>query len=367
MNKEYYAFDFSIILPASLSIHRRGEASMIKLRNDEVMIAYTNHSSHKHNRFTPIEGDNDTACICATRLSPEGKVLDDEWLLVATPPNVINVMSPALRWLPDGKMGLLFSYRKSKKEASRLMLTSDDEGKTWSEPVAVAEGGYITGCHDRFTILSDGRLLAPLHYTRDWDQHYLKVITAQSDDSGVTWQYSNSVELPYVGPMYGWQGGFIESGCVEPSVVERMDGSLLMCLRTAMGTLFCTESFDRGTTWERPHSMEVISPQAPAHLSRIPGTDHLLLIWTPNYDLNDNLSGSRHSIMCCISTDGGKSWPYHRRKILVEDTNHSVDYPAVLYLNKEVWLTLRKSNTTEISGGLTSSGLMKIPIDWLYS
>ena len=367
MDKEYYAFDFSLILPANEHIHRRGEASMIKLNNGEVMIAYANHRAHQSNSLTPIEGDNDSACICAVRLSPEGKVLGDEWVLVAPAPDIINVMSPALRWLPDGKLGMLFSYRRTKKEASRLMITSEDEGKTWSEPVTVAEGGYITGCHDRFTVLSDGRLLAPLHYTGDWDLHYLKVKTALSDDCGKTWEYSNPVELPYVGPMNGWQGGFIESGCVEPGAAERADGSLFMCLRTAMGTLFCSESYDRGTTWSRPRSMEVISPQAPAHLSRIPGTKDLLLIWTPNYDLNAHLSGRRHSIMCCVSTDGGRTWPYHRRKLLVEDKKHSVDYPAVLYMDNEVWLTLRRSSTAEISGGLTSSGLMKIPLEWLYS
>lgn len=307
MSKAYYAFPFSIILPADDSVHRRGEASMTPTGNGEVIIAYTNHRAPKENDLSPIEGDNDIANICAIRLTEHGEVSGEEWELVSAPEDGLNAMSPALRSLPNGRLGMLYSYRKTKKEASRLFTCSEDEGRTWSEPVVAAGGGYVTGCHDRFNVLANGRLIAPLHCTDDWDHHYLYVKTAWSDDCGDSWQTGNRVELPYISSEHGWNGGFLESGCVEPCVVQRADGSLLMSLRTAMGTLFCSESYDCGETWSTPHSMEVISPQAPAHLSRIPGTDDLLLVWTPNYDLRADLSGCRNTISACVSTDGGES------------------------------------------------------------
>lgn len=364
--EKYYAFDFSVILPAHNDIHRRGEASMVQLDQTSVMIAYTNHRSHMNNDLSPIEGDNDTASIFSTILDASGQPMGEERELISASSDVLNVMSPAMRWLPDGKLGMLYSYRKNKREASRHFVISSDRGNTWSSPCVVASGGYVTGCHDRFTVLSDGRLVAPLHRTENWDWHYLYTQVAYSDDCGATWSLSNEIKLPYVGPKYNWRGGFIESGCVEPSVAERADGSLLMSIRTAMGTLYCAESFNRGERWENLHSMEVISPQAPAHLSRIPNTKDLLLIWTPNYDLSADLSGVRNTIMACISTDGGKTWPHQRRKMLVYEPNCSVDYPAVLYRDDEVWVTLRRSSNTEISGGCTSSGLMQVPLLWLY-
>lgn len=329
-------------------------------------ISNANYSGRGRSGLTPIEGDNDKASIYASRISPDGKIVGEERILAPVPEGALNVMSPALRWLPDNRLGMLYSCRKSKKEACRLFVASEDEGLTWSKPVVVAEGNYVTGCHDRFTVLSGGRLIAPLHCTDDWDWHYLHVKVAWSDDCGKTWTTSNKVELPFVGSKYGWKGGFIESGCVEPSVAERDDGSLLMSLRTAMGTLFYSESFDKGESWTLPKSMEVVSPQAPAHLSRIPGTSDLLLIWTPNYNVQENLGGKRNTIMACISTDGGRTCPHGRRKVLVDDSGHAVDYPAVLYKNDEVWIALRYSSTANIIEGLTSTGIMRVPIGWLY-
>lgn len=367
MDKAYYAFPCNTVLPAYGDVHRRGEASMVALDDERAMIVYTNHSQHKRSDLSPIEGDNDTAAICATVLDRDGLPVGEERVLIETPENALNVMSPAIRWLPDGTLGMLYSNRLSKKTASRMIVKSYDEGVQWSTPMVVAEGAYTTGCHDRFTVLSSGRLIVPLHRTQDWDWHYLYVQVAYSDDCGVTWALSNKLSLPFVGKQYGWDGGFIESGCVEPTVAERADGSLLMSIRTAMGTLFCAESFDEGKTWIHLRSMEVASPQAPAHLSRIPETDDLLLLWTPNYDIAEHLSGKRHTIMACISKDGGKTWNHNDRKVLVHHPECSVDYPAVMYKGKDVWITFRQSSTNEISGGKTSSNLMIVPLSWLYA
>lgn len=364
--KKQQSLNYTTILPAYGDIHRRGEASMEKLNDGTVMIVYTNHSHHHISNLSPIEGDNDEATICSTILNSTGIPVGSEKTIIRTPQNALNVMSPAIRRLPDGRLGLLYSNRVSKKEAARHFVYSDDEGRTWSAPTVVAEGGYTTGCHDRFTVLSTGRLIVPLHRSSDWDKHYLYAQVAFSDDGGDSWNLSNPIFLPRVVMPEEWNCGFIESGCVEPTVVERRDSSLYMSIRTAMGTLFCAESFDNGTTWVNLRSMEVISPQAPAHLSVIPSTGDLLLLWTPDYNLSEHLSGKRKKIMSCVSTDGGKSWNHTNRKTIVEIPGCSVDYPAVMHMNGNVWVTFRQSSTDEISGGKTSSNLMIIPQEWFY-
>lgn len=352
MEDTIYAFAFSAVVKATDQFPRRGEASMVELRDGKILLAYANHQG---------PGDNDRAHIAGTCLLPDGQPVGEEWTIVAAPEGGLNAMSPALRRLPDGRLGMLFSYRISVKEASRRFIFSTDEGRTWSEPVVVGQGGYVTGCHDRFTILSTGRFLAPLHCTDDWNKHYLHVRVSHSDDAGQTWVMSDKIELPPLGRPPEWKGGWNECGCVEPCVAERADGSLLMCMRTAMGTQFCSESFDGGETWTSPRSMEVISPQAPANLTRIPGSADLLLVWTPNYDVRANGGGERHTIMACVSSDGGRSWPHVRRKVLVHDPIRRVDYPSVLYREGEVWITLRCREA-----GKVSTGLMRVPLKWLY-
>lgn len=356
MNEAYYAFDLRPVAPATDTYKRRSEATLAELNDGTCLLAYANHTDRS---------DNDKAFIEGAVIDRTGEPTGERRMLVAPPENGLNAMSPALKRLPDGRLGMLYSYRIGVKEACRHFIASEDEGRSWSAPVIVGEGEYKTGCHDRFAVHSSGRLLAPLHCTDDWDKHHLHVRVAYSDDGGNNWTLGEPVELPYV----RWPDGraLIESGCIEPGIAERTDGSLLMTIRTAMGTQFCSESFDAGRTWSRPRSMEVSSPQAPAHLSRVPGTGDLLLVWTPSCDPGQRLGGKRNTIVTCVSSDGGRSWPFSRRKLLVHEPEHSVDYPSVLYKDGEAWITLRASTGSDILEGRTSTCLMRVPLHWFYS
>lgn len=351
-----YAFPVHDIAPATDEHIRRSEASLVALPDGTCLLAYASHRGRS---------DNDRAPLVGVTLNAEGRVITGERIIVPPPENGLNSMSPALQRLPDGRIGMLYSYRLSQKSACRHFIASTDEGQTWSPPVVVADGAYKTGCHDRFTVHSSGRLLAPCHCTDDWDDHHLHVRVARSDDAGASWQLGAALELPRVRWPEGSGGGGLESGCIEPGMAERADGSLLMTIRTAMGTQFCSESFDRGETWSSPRSMEVISPVAPAHLTRLPGSDHLLLIWSADYDARAPLAGQRHTIMTCVSTDGGRSWPHARRQILAQDFSHSVDYPSVLFRGDEAWVTLRRSTGPGVLEGRTSTVLMRVPLPWL--
>ncbi len=336
---------------------RLDEPSLVELGGGTLLFAYANHTGR---------GDNDGSDIVAVELSRDGKVLSDERLLVRRPEGGLNAMSPALRRLPDGRIGMVYSHRESVRAASRRFTASSDQGRTWSEPVVAAGGAYKTGCHDRFLVHSSGRLIAPCHCTEDWDSHYLHVRVARSDDGGRGWTLGDSIELP----RQSWpdERRRIESGCVEPCAVERADGSLLMTMRTAMGTQFKSESRDRGETWSAPVSMEVSSPTAPCHLSRVPGTDILVIVWNPHYNALEPNLGLRRTVMVATSVDGGRTWPYERRRVLIHDPVGSVSYPTVTYVGAEAWITLRISTVAVfVQGGLTGTGLLRVPIEWLLA
>ncbi|MSU73451.1 MAG: exo-alpha-sialidase [Opitutus sp.] len=373
-----YAFPLVPLAAADAEHSRRSEASFVGLRDGSVLLAYGRHTGPndpgyarlrnervvRYGGGSAIERDNDFGEIVAIRLNPQGRRLTVERVLVPAPADGLNAMSPALRRLPDGRLGLLYSHRQSTRVASRRFVTSSDEGETWSKPSIVAESGYKTGCHDRFTILANGRLIAPCHGGADFDSHYRKIWVAWSDNSGTTWTTGPEIAVPQV----GWPGvKGTESGCNEPGVVERADGSLLMTMRTAMGTQFCSESVDRGATWTSPRTLEVPSPSAPAHLSRLPNSDNLLLVWTPNYDARAPMNGHRHTVLACVSTDGGRSWPHARRKVLVHDPSRNTDYPAVFFHGSEFWIGLRQSDHPEVIKGRMSTCLMRVPVAWFRS
>lgn len=359
----YYAFPTTWIAPVDTNYQRRSEASAVTLKHGNVLVAWCDLVGR---------GDNAKGHISAVELGPDGAPRGAQRILVPTPPDGLNALSPALRRLSNGEIGLAFSYRMSTKEASRRFMRSRDEGRTWSEAVLVSDGSdpYMTGCNDRLTVHSTGRLLAPLHCSDDWDKHHLHVKTAWSDDHGQTWKTTTGkLELPLVrwldekGQPSRKIG--LESGPHEPGIAERADGSLLMTMRTPMGTQFFSESRDRGETWSDPRSLELTSPLAPANLSRIPGTDQLLMVWTPNYESAKSMMGRRNTIAICVSDDGGRSWPHARRKILLHDPTKSSDYPSVTFRGDEIWITLRVSSGSGVLQGLTGTALMRVPLKWL--
>lgn len=370
-----YAFPLETVAAADTAHSRRGEASLVPLRDGSVLLAYGRFTGRNDPGYATlanarvsryagsyIERDNDFGEVVARRLDASGQPMGEERVLVPCPADGLNAMNPALARLPDGRLGLLYSHRISRHVSSRRFLVSSDEGLSWQQTAIVCAEGYVSGGHDRFNVLASGRLLAPLHCTDDWEKHYLHVRVARSDDLGCTWQSGAPVRVPQV----AWPDRpGTESGCNEPGIAERSDGSLLMTMRTAMGTQFCAESRDAGETWSSPRTMEVPSPSAPAHLSRVPGSSELLLIWNPHYDGTEPMNGHRHTLMACLSSDGGRSWPHARRKILVHDPSRNSDYPAVLHRDGEVWVVFRQSDQAQVIQGRMSSCLLRVPLAWL--
>jgi sialidase-1 len=305
-----------VILPATREKPRRQEASAVQLLDGGLLLLWSEFEGRSDNARATIEA----------MVSPDrGQTWGRPWTAV---PNTagLNVMSPAVRRLEDGALGLAYSHRQSTTDAARLFVRSDDEGRTWSPPVRLPqEEPYTTGCHDRLAVLDGGRLVAPLHCTPDWHQHHLAVRCAWSDDHGRSWRLSPALELPRVA-----DSG--ESGCIEPDVAQRADGSLLMAIRTAMGTVFRAESRDGGETWTGLRSLEVVGPVAPALLRRVPGTADLLLVWNWHYDWRERLAGRRQRLALAISNDGGDSWPLARRRVLEDDPAHTASYPTCTFL-----------------------------------
>ncbi len=340
-----------IILQADENFTRHSEASMVELRDGSLLLAWSKFSGNHDNSKSHI----------AARISEDGgHTWTNERILVPNDAS-LNVMSPALRRLGDGSLGLIYSFRESKNKARRLFQRSFDEGKTWTPSINITEDDYQTGAHDRLTVLSTGRIIAPLHCTKDWDEHYLYIKVARSDDLGNTWQLSDAITLPRLNAT--------ESGAQEPDVVERADGSLLMIMRTATGSIYRAESFDQGEHWMRLKSTDITAPIAPSIIRRIPNSEDLLLIWNWVYDPSDRMLGRRKRLACAISKDGGDSWPLELRKILESGDPGCFSYPSCTFYKNQALLTyyVMEEEVEFNFDGPRSLKLMRFPISWLYS
>lgn len=145
--------------------------------------------------------------------------------------------------------------------------------------------GWMTRAHP--FVLDRQRLIVPLYH--DGFSFSLMAIT---DDWGQTWHTST----PLVG-----------AGNIQPSIVQRTDGSLYTLMRDngpPPKRLHQSESFDRGETWSSVTDSDLPNPGSGAEVTRL-RNGHWVLIG------NDTERG-RHSLAVQISADEGKTWKWKR-------------------------------------------------------
>lgn len=279
---------------------RNTEGDFAVLKNGKVLLIYT--------RFTGGGSDHDQADLVSRISSDGGMTWSSEDRVVVANAGGLNVMSVSLNRLQDGRLVLFYLEKNSLTDCRPVVRFSNDEGTTWSDRVAIIpddEVGYYVLNNDRVVQLSGGRLLAPLalHHRPDWEKPDWngEVGVYFSDDAGATWQRSA-----------GWQKAHDASGkrvaAQEPGVIELKDGRVVMFIRTGAGELFQSFSTDQGATWSEPVAMGVASPQSPASIERIPGSDTLVMVWNDHSALPLAERKARTPLSLALSRDEGRTW-----------------------------------------------------------
>jgi predicted neuraminidase len=165
--------------------------------------------------------------------------------------------------------------------------------------------GWMTRAHP--FVLEGKRLIVPLY--SDGFSFSLMAIT---DDWGQTWHTSAPL---------------IAAGNIQPSIVQRRDGSLFTLMRDngpPPKRLHQCESQDRGETWSQVRDSELPNPGSGAEIISL-RNGHWVLI------SNDTERG-RNSLTVQVSDDEGKSW---RRKRHLEyeppgPEAGSFHYPSII-------------------------------------
>lgn len=189
-----------------------------------------------------------------------------------------------------------------------LLLTSDDDGQTWSEPVDMAD--RITPYDNTFVsgpgvgIQTDsGRLVIP-GYTGVFDSKtrtgcYSRVI--YSDDHGQTWK----------------MGEALSAFTSECQVVELANGKLMLNMRenTGKSCRAVATSDDGGKTWSDPQWDRALN-ECPCQASFIRYTDADRDDRSRLLFANPDVSGERYGVVkrtrmtVKLSHDEGKTWPF---------------------------------------------------------
>ncbi len=145
--------------------------------------------------------------------------------------------------------------------------------------------GWFTRTHPQE--LPSGRILVPMY-----SDGYSFGIMAISDDGGYTWTASE--------PIIGY-------GCIQPSVVRKVDGTLVAYLRDngpPPKRAHISFSKDDGMTWTPARDTDIPNPGTSLEVIRLRSG-----AWIMVYN---DLEQGRYSLVAALSDDEGATWKWKR-------------------------------------------------------
>lgn len=244
------------------------------------------------------EGAKDVAIFTARRPHRSEGWTQPE--IVVNTPNC-SEGNPVLFADANGQIWLFYvtMYGSRWTQCKVYCLKSQTMGGSWGERVMLRdELGWMT--RNKPIYLSNDDILLPVYDERCWSS-----MVMISDDGGETWSTYGNLTSP--------------KGVIQPTVVQRRDGSLLMLMRSRDGEIWRSTSDDLGRSWEEAHPTELPNPNCGVDMVRL-HSGNIALVY------NDTPRG-RTPLTVALSTDEGVTWEF-KRDLETEEGEYS--YPAVI-------------------------------------
>jgi len=246
--------------------------------------------------------------------------------------------NPVLFQNDDGQILLFYKVGRPIPMWQTMVMTSDDEGRTWSTPRQLVPGdrGGRGPVKNKPIRLSNGDWLAPASVEGDvWD-----AFVDISHDQGQSWTKSQLVPLNRPGPETTPQPtspppvpelSFQGQGIIQPTLWESKSGVVHMLLRSTAGCIFRADSRDGGRTWCTAYPTTLPNNNSGIDLTRLPKGD-LVLAYNP---VGENW-GKRTPLVLSVSSDNGNTWEH---SYTLENEEGEYSYPAIVSRENEIYLT----------------------------
>ncbi|MDB6116699.1 MAG: exo-alpha-sialidase [Verrucomicrobiaceae bacterium] len=332
---------------------RNSEGSFATLKSGRIIFCYS--------QFYGGAADESPARIVRIQSDDQGRTWSEPVVIVENTSGN-NVMSVSLLTLASGKLAMFYCVKNSWLDCRPQMRVSTDDGATWTEPKLILQApGYFVMNNDRVIQTSKGRLVIPLafHRSRGSDPKTSKSWDARAI---AMWIYSDDEGTTWQESSSWWalpmRSG---SGLQEPGVVENADGSLFSWCRTDQGGQFGFNSTDAGKTFSPPVATEMKSPNGPASIKKLPGSSDLLAVYNDHSGLFPFPPKKRNPYVAAVSSDGGKTFPV--RKLIENDPDGIYHYTAIHFVGDAMLLGYCAGDSKV--GALNRLRIRRIGLDWL--
>lgn len=181
------------------------------------------------------------------------------------------------------------------------MMTTADNGRTWSRPCRLPEDIYGP-IKNKPVLLSDGELLCPSSTENDGWRVHMEL----TKDNGLTWERTGPLnERP--------------TGAIQPTVLKHEGNRLQMLCRSTISSILTSFSDDNGRTWEKLYPLELPNPNSGIDAVTLADGRHILIY--------NHLKKGRNILNVAVSSDG-KSW--EAAALLENEIQGEFSYPAVI-------------------------------------
>jgi len=229
----------------------------------------------------------------------------------STPVEVVNGIQHKTKryptWNPvlfnTGKKILLFyKVGPSPSEWWGEMISSSDEGKTWSRPYRLPEDIYGP-IKNKPVLLQTGELICPSSTEHDgWRLHM-----EFTPDEGLTWERTDALNNK-------------EIGAIQPSVLFHDGGKLQLVCRSRSSAILTAWSENNGRSWTELTPTGLPNPNS--------GIDAVTLNDGRQILVYNHIQKGRHLLNVAVSKDG-KAW-YAAALLENEAPGNEFSYPAVI-------------------------------------
>ena len=227
--------------------------------------------------------------------------------------------NPVLFQPKDGPLMLFYKVGPDPRTWWGMLITSDDDGKTWSEPKKLGEdpaiGPLLGPVKNKAVQLEDGTIIAPTstEFKKDDDTFWM-VHFEISKDNGKTWEV--------VGPI----NDGVEFDAIQPSILFHKDGSLQILCRTRQDVISESWSTDNGQTWSPMKATSLPNPNSGTDAVTLADGRQLLIY---NHSTKEGKEPKGRNILNLAISDDGKNWtPFMTLENEPNESGYS--YPAII-------------------------------------